>query len=155
MSFFYGLCHAQILDDSTKQVYGLKTTRYILEDDILNNRKVYYNPDSLIQDFQWSFDRNMKSGWLYQDLGLIGTAVKPLYFQPNEEVSKQLGFTTYGFYAFDSKKVKYYNTKSPYTNMHYAQSGGGMLFLDFTHSQNIKPRLNATFEVRRLTSSKQ
>lgn len=155
LSFFYGLCHAQILDDSTKQVYGLKTTRYILEDDILNNRKVYYNPDSLIQDFQWSFDRNMKSGWLYQDLGLIGTAVKPLYFQPNEEVSKQLGFTTYGFYAFDSKKVKYYNTKSPYTNMHYAQSGGGMLFLDFTHSQNIKPRLNATFEVRRLTSSKQ
>ncbi|MFD2519790.1 putative porin [Emticicia soli] len=155
MSFFYGLCHAQILDDSTKQVYGLKTTRYILEDDILNNRKIYYNPDSLIQDFQWSFDRNMKSGWLYQDLGLIGTAVKPLYFQPNEEVSKQLGFTTYGFYAFDSKKVKYYNTKSPYTNMHYAQSGGGMLFLDFTHSQNIKPRLNATFEVRRLTSSKQ
>lgn len=155
LSFFYGLCHAQILDDSTKQVYGLKTTRYILEDDILNNRKIYYNPDSLIQDFQWSFDRNMKSGWLYQDLGLIGTAVKPLYFQPNEEVSKQLGFTTYGFYAFDSKKVKYYNTKSPYTNMHYAQSGGGMLFLDFTHSQNIKPRLNATFEVRRLTSSKQ
>lgn len=155
LSFFYGLCHAQILDDSTKQVYGLKTTRYILEDDILNNRKVYYNPDSLIQDFQWSFDRNMKSGWLYQDLGLIGTAVKPLYFQPNEEVSKQLGFTTYGFYAFDSKKVKYYNTRSPYTNMHYAQSGGGMLFLDFTHSQNIKPRLNATFEVRRLTSSKQ
>lgn len=154
LTCFYGLCHAQILDDSTRQVYGLKTTRYILEDDILNNRKVYYNPDSTLEGFHL-FDRNLKSGWLYQDLGLIGTAIKPLYFQPNEEVGKQLGFNTYGFYAFDVKKAKYYNTKSPYTNMYYAQSGGGMLYLDFTHSQNIKPRLNITFDVRRLTSAKQ
>ncbi|RYU95403.1 putative porin [Emticicia agri] len=154
LSYFYGLCHAQILDDSTKQVYGLKTTRYILEDDILNNRKTYYNPDSTLDGFHL-FDRNLKSGWLYQDLGLIGTAVKPLYFQPNEDVSKQLGFTTYGFYAFDARKSKYYNTKSPYTNMYYAQSGGGMLNLDFTHSQNIKPQWNITFDVHRLTSAKQ
>ncbi len=154
LTCFYGLCHAQILDDSTKQVYGFKTTRYILEDDILNNRKVYYNPDSTLDGFHL-FERNLKSGWLYQDLGLIGTAIKPLYFQPNEEVGKQLGFNTYGFYAFDVKKAKYYNTKSPYTNMYYAQSGGGMLYLDFTHSQNIKPRLNVTFDVRRLTSAKQ
>lgn len=154
LTYFYGLCHAQILDDSTRQIYGLKTTRYILEEDILNNRKTYYNPDSTIDGFHL-FDRNLKSGWLYQDLGLIGTAVKPLYFQPNEEVSKQLGFTTYGFYAFDARKSKYYNTKSPYTNMYYAQSGGGMLYLDFTHSQNIKPRWNITFDVRRLTSAKQ
>ncbi|MBA4848876.1 putative porin [Emticicia sp. BO119] len=154
LSFLFGLCHAQILDDSTKQVYGLKTTRYILEDDILNNRKTYYNPDSTLDGFHL-FDRNLKSGWLYQDLGLIGTAVKPLFFQPNEEVSKQLGFTTYGFYAFDARKSKYYNTKSPYTNMYYVQSGGGMLYLDFTHSQNIKPRWNITFDVRRLTSAKQ
>jgi hypothetical protein len=154
LSFFFGLCHAQILDDSTKQVYGLKTTRYILENDILNNRKIYYNPDSTLEGFHL-FDRNLKSGWLYQDLGLIGTAIKPLYFQPGDEVGKQPGFSTYGFYAFDTKKVKYYNTKSPYTNMYYAQSGGGMLYLDFTHSQNIKPRLNVTFDVRRLTSAKQ
>jgi hypothetical protein len=154
LSFFYGLCHAQILDDSTRQVYGLKTTRYILEDDILNNHKTYYNPDSTLEGFHL-FDRNLKSGWLYQDLGLIGTAVKPYYFQPNEEVSKQLGFTTYGFYAFDARKTRYYNTKSPYTNMYYAQSGGGMLYLDFTHSQNIKPRWNVTFDVRRLTAAKQ
>jgi hypothetical protein len=154
LSYFYGLCHAQILDDSTKQVYGLKTTRFILEEDILNNRRTYYNPDSTLDGFHL-FDRNLKSGWLYQDLGLIGTAVKPYYFQPNEEVSKQLGFTTYGFYAFDARKTKYYNTKSPYTNMYYAQSGGGMLYLDFTHSQNIKPRWNVTFDVRRLTAAKQ
>ena len=155
LTFFYGLCHAQILDDSTKQIYGLKTTRFILEEDILNNRKTYYNPDSTVEGFHLSFDRNLRSGWLYQDLGLIGSAVKPLYFQPVEEIGKQLGFNTYGFYAFDARKAKYYNTKSPYTNMHYAQSGGGMLYLDFTHSQNIKPRLNATFDVKRLTTSKQ
>ncbi|PLK45174.1 putative porin [Emticicia sp. TH156] len=155
LTFFYGLCHAQILDDSTRQIYGLKTTRFVLEEDILNNRKTYYNPDSTVEGFHLSFDKNLRSGWLYQDLGLIGSAIKPLYFQPAEEIGKQLGFNTYGFYAFDARKAKYYNTKSPYTNMHYTQSGGGMLYLDFTHSQNIKPRLNATFDVKRLTTSKQ
>ncbi|WP_337042361.1 putative porin [Emticicia sp. 17c] len=154
LAFFYGLCHAQILDDSTRQVYSLKTTRYILEEDILNNRKIYYNPDSTLEGFHL-FNRSLKNGWFYQDLGNIGTAIKPLFFEPNQDVSTQLGFTTYGFYALDARKAKYYNTKSPYTNMFYTQSGGGTMLVNFTHSQNIKPRWNITFDAHRLTSSKQ
>ncbi|CAH0994674.1 hypothetical protein EMA8858_00786 [Emticicia aquatica] len=150
----YGLSIAQILDDSTKLVYGTKTVRYILEDDILNNGKTFYNPDTTLNDFHL-FDFNYRNGLLYQDLGNIGTAIKPLFFQPSDEIGKQLGFSTYGAYALDARKTKYYNTKSPYTNVYYVQSGGGTGRMQFTHSQNIQPRLNATLDMVRLSSSKQ
>ena len=154
LSIIYGFSFAQILDDSTKQVYSTKTVRYILEDDILNNRKTFYNPDSTLANFHL-YDFNYRSGLLYQDLGNIGSAIKPLFYEPAEDVAKQLGYSAYSRYAFDAQKVKYYNTKSPYTNMYYVQSGGGTGQLHFTHSQNIKPRLNVTLDVRRLSTSKQ
>ena len=154
LSALYGLSYAQILDDSTKQIYSTKTVRYILEEDILNNRKTFYNPDTTLNNFHL-YDFNYRSGLLYQDLGNIGTAIKPLFYEPFDQIGKQFGFSTYAAYAFDARKTKYYNTKSPYTNMYYVQSGGGTGMLHFTHSQNIKPRLNTTLEVRRLAASQQ
>ena len=154
LSIVYGFSYAQILDDSTKQVFSTKTVRYILEEDILNNRKTFYNPDTTLDGFHL-FDFNLRSGLLYQDLGNIGTAIKPLFYESSDDIAKQLGYYAYSRYAFDARKTKYYNTKSPYTNMYYVQSGGGTGMLHFTHSQNIKPRLNTTVEVRRLSSSQQ
>lgn len=154
LSVVYGFSFAQILDDSTKQVYSTKTVKYILEDDILNNRKTFYNPDTTLTNFHL-FDFNLRNGQLYQDLGNIGTAIKPLFFVPDLDIAKNLGYSTYGAYAFDVRKTTYFNTKSPYTNVNYVQSGGGTGIMHFTHSQNIKPRLNATLDVRRLSSSKQ
>lgn len=154
LSLVYGFSFAQILDDSTKQVYSTKTVKYILEEDILNNRKTFYNPDTTLANFHL-FDFNLRSGQLYQDLGNVGTAIKPLFFIPTTDIAKNLGYSTYGAYAFDVRKTTYFNTKSPYTNVNYVQSGGGTGIMHFTHSQNIKPRLNATLDVRRLSSSKQ
>ncbi len=154
LSVVYGFSFAQILDDSTKQVYSTKTVKYILEDDILNNRKTFYNPDTTLTNFHL-FDFNLRNGQLYQDLGNIGTAIKPLFFVPDLDIAKNSGYSAYGAYAFDVRKTTYFNTKSPYTNVNYVQSGGGTGIMHFTHSQNIKPRLNATLDVRRLSSSKQ
>jgi Putative porin len=154
LSIICGFSYAQILDDSTKQVYSTKTVKYILEDDILNNRKIFYNPDTSLTNFHL-FDFNLRSGQLYQDLGNIGTAIKPLFFTPTTDIAKNLGYSAYGAYAFDVRKTTYFNTKSPYTNVNYVQSGGGTGIMHFTHSQNIKPRLNATLDVRRMSSSKQ
>lgn len=154
LSVIYGFSYAQILDDSTKQVYGVKTVRYMLEDDILNNRKTFYNPDTSLTNFHL-FDFSLQSGLLYQDLGNVGTAIKPLFFLPSSDVAKNLGYNAYTPYAFDVRKTTYFNTKSPYTNVDYVQSGGGTGIMHFIHSQNIKPRLNATLDVRRLAASKQ
>ncbi len=144
----------QILDDSTKQVYSIKTVKYILEDDILNNKKQEYHPDTLFNNFHL-FDTNLQSGWLNQDLGNIGTAIRPLFFEQRQDISQQLGFHTFSFYAYNPKNIAYFNSKSPYTGINYVQSGGGTALLDFRHSQNINPRLNMGLDARHLTTSKQ
>jgi hypothetical protein len=153
-SIVYGLSFAQILDDSTKQVYSNKTVRFILEQDILNNQKIYYSPDTTLTNFHL-FDFNLRSGQLYQDLGNIGTAIKPLFFTPPTDIAKKFDYSAYGIYALNPQKATYFNTKSPYTRVNYVQSGGGTGIMHFIHSQNIKPQLNTTLEVRRLSSSKQ
>ena len=154
LSILYSISYAQILDDSTKQIYSTKTVKYILEEDILNNRRTSYNPDTTLDDFHL-FDFNLRSGLLYQDLGNIGTAIKPLFYTPSEQIGKQLGYATYGIYAFDVLKTTYFNTKSPYTNVNYVQTAGGTGRMHFTHAQNINPQLNFTLDVRRLSASKQ
>lgn len=104
LSIVYGFSYAQILDDSTKQVFSTKTVRYILEEDILNNRKTFYNPDTTLDGFHL-FDFNLRSGLLYQDLGNIGTAIKPLFYESSDDIGKQLGYSAYSRYAFDARKT--------------------------------------------------
>lgn len=145
---------SQILDDSTKQIYNIKTVGFFYEEDVLNNRKTLYHPDTTLEDFHL-FDFKLKSGNLYQDLGNFGTATKSIFYYPPAQIGRQLGITVFSPYAFDANRVHYFNTKSPYTNMNYIQANRGSSRLHFTHSQNITPQWNATIDVRRQSASKQ
>jgi hypothetical protein len=153
-SVIYTKSNAQILDDSTKQIYSLKTVKYILEDDILNNKKTLYNPDSLLEGFHL-FNFIQREGNLYQHLGNDGTPLKSLFYQTPQQVGRLIGYFSLTPYSFNAREVKYFNTKSPYTNMYYVQNTRGFNTLRFTHSQNIKPNLNFGLDVRRMKSSKQ
>lgn len=153
-SFFISQSFAQILDDSTKQVYGPKSVKYRLEKDILKNFSTEFNPDTTLQKFYKS-DIIVEKNWLYQDLGNIGTSSKSILFEELNDPSTKLGFNTFNLYAPDPSKFKYYNTRSPYTNLFYMQGSNGHIRLDFTHSQNINPRLNFTLNVSKYNSSKQ
>jgi hypothetical protein len=95
------------------------------------------------------------NNWLLQDLGNLGTASKPLFFTPNFDISKQIGFNAYELYAPKKSEIKYYNTRSPYTNLLYVQGFKGFTQLEFKHSQNINSRLNFTLDVVKFGSSKQ
>ena len=69
---------AQILDDSTELVYGPTTTKYIFEQDILNDDIQYFNVDTTISSFEkQSFVE--KNDHKYQDLGGLGTALFPVF----------------------------------------------------------------------------
>lgn len=145
---------SQILDDSTQQIYNIKTVVFFYEEDVLNNRKTVYNPDTTLENFHL-FDFKLRSGNLYQDLGNFGTATKSVFYNPPTQIGRQLGISVFSPYAFDATRVQYFNTKSPYTNMNYIQANRGSSRLHFTHSQNITPQWNATFDVRRQSASKQ
>src|SRR5690606_14538009 len=144
---------SQVLDDSTRQIYSNKTVEYIYENDILRNIHRVYHPDSSLKDYHLSSPLR-KSGWLYQDLGNVGTASRALFFEKNTEAGQQMGMEVNRLYAPRLSDFKYYNTRSPYTYLGYQQGGGHSQF-QVTHSQNINPRLNFTLNIFKFNSEKQ
>lgn len=144
----------QILDDSTKQVYGFNSVYYITENDLLKNQKIEHRPDTSIHNFYKS-DIILKNNWQYQDLGNVGTAQKSFFFSPDKNISQQAGYHVFELYAPKIEDFKFYHTRSPYTDLNYTQGFKGYSRLDFLHSQNINKQLNITLEVSKFNSSKQ
>lgn len=145
----------KILNDTVQNVYGPSTTGFLLEKDILQDDTLLHHPDTLIDGFHL-MTFNHRNGLLWQDLGNEGTAAKNLVFELPSNSFTVTGWNSFSpFYAPDIESVRYYNTRSPYTNMAYTQSGNGMSNLGFTHSQNIGPDLNFAVNVNRIVASKQ
>lgn len=150
---FFG--KAQILDDSTKQVYGPSSTGFLYEKNFLEDDTILIHPDTLIKDFRF-MTINKANGWFWQDLGNEGTAAKNILFQTPDNAFTETGLNSFGaFYGPKTTEIKYFNTKSPFTNMAYRQSSNGLMNVGFTHSQNVKPNWNLTLDMGRIASSKQ
>lgn len=130
-----------LLDDSTKQVYGPKTTLYFYEKAIKRNSLKLYELDTLLDNFH-SYDPVAKSGWKYQDLGNVGSAAKPVYYTVPEVIGVTSGFHAYDLYFRDPAKRKFYDTKSPFTEMAAFFGGGNRNMLDIAFARNVNPRWN-------------
>ncbi|KPM49608.1 hypothetical protein AFM12_03150 [Jiulongibacter sediminis] len=145
----------KILNDTVQNVYGPATTGYLMEKDVLLDDTLLHHPDTLIDGFHL-MTLNHRNGLLWQDLGNEGTAAKNMVFKLPANSFTETGWTAFSqFYAPDIENVKYYNTRSPFTNMAYTQSGNGMSNLGFTHAQNISPYFNVAVNVNRIVASKQ
>ncbi|PWK29186.1 putative beta-barrel porin [Arcicella aurantiaca] len=141
------------LDDSTKVVYGPTSTRYFLEEDVVNNRKRLYNIDTIIDGIHnYNFVQRNKN--LYQDLGNLGTAIRPVFYKAPEQIGTLLGYDAYTLYTFKPNQVRYYNTKSPFTNIIYVPGGGEQDLLQFELSRNIDSLWNVGLNVQRITANK-
>src|SRR5690606_35168801 len=82
-------------------------------------------------------------------------ASRQLFFQPRQQVGADLGFHAYDAYMTKAEDIRYYDTKSPFTDMNYIMGGRSQDILRFHFTQNITPRLNAGFGLQRFTSNKQ
>lgn len=145
---------AQILDDSTKLVYGPRTTTYITEKDLLYNAEKVYYPDTVLTHFH-RFTEPERLRYQYQNLGNLGTALSPVYFESPEIIGARTGFYVYDRWFNDPEDIKYFNTRSPYTKLTYFQGGNRRSLLDVTHSRNVNPQWNFGLDFRRLSAQKQ
>jgi len=144
-----------LLDDSTKTIYGPKTTLHFFENDIINNRdSVRYRVDTLLPDFnRWTpVDRSY--GKLV-DLGNTATATRNLFFTPRQDIGAQLGMRAYDPYAIQLDEVQYIDTKSQYTDLTFRSGGRKTTLGSFGYSQNVNARFNFGIRGARLTSNKQ
>lgn len=142
------------IDDSTKVIYGPRSTRYFLEEDVFNNRRKLYTIDTTMDDVH-RFLYVQRSLNQYQDLGNLGTPMRPVFVQVPDQLGAQTGYYVFTPYAYQTLGVKYFDTKSPFTDMYLALGGRNQNILRFSFAQNINPRWNLGFNVQRFTSQKQ
>lgn len=145
---------AQIVDDSTKLVYGPKTTQFTTEYNILNNTGDYQAVDTSI----YLFERQSmvdKSARRYQNLGSFGTALFPVFYTPPSRIGRSSGYTAYKPFAFNPSEVKYYDTKSPFIELFVDLGGGNRNIVDVAFSRNVNKDWNFGFDYRKITTDKQ
>ncbi|MEO9871675.1 putative porin [Ekhidna sp.] len=145
---------AQIVDDSTKQVYGPSTTEYTFQNNLLNNIDLYQKVDTSIYLFERQSFVN-RSGRKYQNLGNLGTALFPIFYTPQKMFGRTSGFNAYDQYAFQPSEIKYYDTKSPFIELFVLLGGGNRNIVDIGFSRNVNENWNLGFDVRKITANKQ
>jgi hypothetical protein len=144
---------SKFIDDSTKNVYGPKTTLWTTEKNIFFNTPTYYTLDTTIYNYhRWTHVQRANN--FYKDLGNIGTAMQPIFPEISSTIGVTAGFTSYSGY-FDSEEVKYFNTKSAYTRMRIIWGGNGRATTKIEFSRNINSRWNFGFNYRPILVEKQ
>ena len=145
---------AQILDDSTKQVYGPETTEYTKEEHIKYDDPKVYSVDTLVANrHRHSFLNRLDNKM--QDLGNIGTAIRPLYYQIPDVIGKSSGFNSFNTYYINPQDIRYYDTKSPYTSLGVTFGGNGRSMVDVSFSRSDSTVFNVGFDFKRITTDKQ
>lgn len=143
----------QILDDSTKLVYGPTTTRYMYEKDLMHSDTLYHTIDTAIHKLEY-FEFINRADVVYQDLGNNGTALNPVYYADQRNIGRWSGFEAYTPYVKSAEDFKYYDTKSPFIELSIGFGGKGRNLVDVGVSRNINANWNVGFDIQKMTSNK-
>jgi hypothetical protein len=141
------------LNDSAKLAYGPKSTLRITEEDLFYNRLNYRPIDTTIFNMhRWGYVQRFN--YQYQDLGIMGTALNPIFPQVRNFSGAVSGFNSYRLY-FDTQEPYYYDTKSPFARVNLVWGGLGRAMTHVEFSRNINPRWNFGFNYRPILVDKQ
>ena len=144
---------SKIVDDTTKNVYGPKTTLWTTEKNLFYNKKTYYAVDTSINDYhRWTHVQRVNN--FYTDLGNVGTAMNPIFYTFSSSIGVTAGFNVYNPF-YESVEPKYFDTKSPYTRMLIIWGGHGRSMTKVEFSRNINPRWNFGFNFRPILADRQ
>jgi hypothetical protein len=146
--------NGRIIDDTTRTIYGPKTTLQLYERDILEGTYREQRIDTSIQNMQseryWYQDTAY-----YQHLGNVGTAAQPILYQKPNQLGVRYGRNSFNRYAYDPEKINYYDTRSPYSHLYYVQGQRGETVFEAIYARNITPKWNAGVAYQILTADKQ
>jgi hypothetical protein len=144
---------AQVVDDSTKVLYGPKTTRVIQEAEVLRDSTTGFVLDTALTRWTqarfWFHDTTFQ-----QDLGAVGTASRPLLYQPNTQLGARFGRNVFDKYARDASTVPYYDSRSPYSFFRVVQSGSGEQVFEISYSRSLRKNFSIGIAYERFASNK-
>lgn len=145
---------SQIVDDTTKVLFSPKTTLQLYENDVLEGRYILQRIDTSINNMHnerfWYHDTVH-----FQHLGNVGTASKPILFRAPHKIGARLGKNVFDRYAYDPRRINYYDTRSPYSHIFYIQGQRGEQVFEAVHARNITPRWNAGVAYQIISGNRQ
>jgi hypothetical protein len=141
---------SQILDDTTKLLYSNKTVKYRYENQMITGHG-YQTGDTSMREFNQQIDfLYQQNGW-HQNLGVFGTAARPLFYTLPASIGLRNGMTAFDYLIPNRDQIPYFNTLSPYTEVFYMQGARQRSMLKTTLSQNVLPGLNLAAHYQRFT----
>ena len=148
-----GRAGSSILDDTTRNVYGPTTSMWTTEQDLFANRPNYKPLDTALTNYhRWTYTQRFN--YMYQDLGVMGTAMNSIFPIAPSTIGANSGFTAYQLYWTTDEPV-YFDTHSPFTKMKLIWGGQGRATTKIEFSRNINPRWNFGFNYRPILIDKQ
>ncbi|HMV15124.1 MAG TPA: hypothetical protein PKD39_02150 [Chitinophagales bacterium] len=105
-------------------------------------------PDSLIDNFH-RYNTTEKQFAPYNNLGNYGTAYYSLMFNHNNFIGFKHGFNSFDLYFIQPEKIKYFNTKTPYTQLDFVFGGKEEIVGGAEFAINIRPNVNLGFSFHR------
>jgi hypothetical protein len=145
--------YGQLLDDTTKLVYGPTTSRYMYERDLMHSDTLYQSIDTSIYNLEY-FEFKNTAEHEYHDLGNNGTALNHVYYVMPTSIGRTTGFESYTPYVKKIDEQKYFDTKSPFIDLYVGIGGKGRSLVDFQFSRNINAQWNVGFDIKKLSSNK-
>ncbi|WP_317167984.1 putative porin [Cyclobacterium jeungdonense] len=142
-----------LLDDSTKMVYGPNTSLYFYEKFVRNNRFKKIELDTSLTGFH-NYEPVADTWYKYQDLGNLGTAARPVFYDVPQQIGRTSGFEVYDLYHNSADSIRYFDTKSPHTHIAAFFGGGNRNQLDVEFVRNIRPNWNVGIAYRTIRARK-
>jgi hypothetical protein len=143
---------AQIVDDSTKMVYGPKTTRVIYEREVLRDSLSGTPIDTALTRFPqerfWLHDTTFQ-----QNLGAFATASRPLLFQPNLALGTRFGRNAFDRNTRDGSLAPYYDSRSPYSFFRFIQGSEGEQVFEISYTRSFKKNFSVGVDYERIASN--
>ena len=119
------------------------TVRYRYLDSTRN-----YSLDSSIADFSRRYP--IPATHIY--LGNNGSAARPILFTPISQPGWDPGFHAFDIYKWQLEKTRFFNTTRPYSELTYMIASRAEHVIELTHTQNVKPNFNFSFQYRLINS---
>lgn len=141
------------LDDSTKQIYGPNTVHYFLESDAVNSEVVQRRIDTTLT-LMHRYLYQERDAFLSTSLGNQGTAYRNLFTMAPTAIGTQMGYQAYLPYSFQADQIRYYHTKSPYSDVTFNLGAGGQTNLNFAFARNVDSLWNLGVELQRMVADK-
>lgn len=105
-------------------------------------------PDSLAENFH-RYNTTEKQFVPYHNLGNYGTASYSVMFTNDNPIGFKHGFNSFDVYFIKPEKIRYFNTKTPYTALDFVFGGKEEIVGGAEFSINIKPNVNVGFNFHR------